>query len=161
MNAQNGAQSVYGLPMCPAGGQCRDCDRTSAGCVAIWADADHAEALRINAKYPPGHPRLESMASFAARVGLDALYRLTGQRRPECDCPLDPHHRWNCALTPIWAQTIRDLTAYQGLNRRPFAIWPGGPQFLQRAHVSDYREPQGENDYEGTNARGRRLAFEL
>jgi hypothetical protein len=19
------------------------------------------------------------------------------------------HHRWNCALTPIWAQTIRDL----------------------------------------------------
>ncbi|XAL85112.1 mobile element MPME [Mycolicibacterium phage phi1_186001] len=47
-----------------------------------------------------------------------------------------------------------DLASYQGLNRRPFAIRPGGPQFLQRAHVSDYREPQGENDYEGTNARG-------
>ncbi len=28
---------------------------------------------------------------------------------PSCDCPLDPYHRWNCALTPIWAQTIRDL----------------------------------------------------
>ena len=27
----------------------------------------------------------------------------------DCDCPLDPHHRWNCALTPIWAQTMRDL----------------------------------------------------
>jgi hypothetical protein len=26
----------------------------------------------------------------------------------ECDCPMDPYHRWNCALTPIWAQTIRD-----------------------------------------------------
>ncbi|MGQ9348926.1 hypothetical protein [Mycolicibacterium gilvum] len=26
-----------------------------------------------------------------------------------CDCPLDPHHRWNCALTPIWSQTIREL----------------------------------------------------
>lgn len=28
---------------------------------------------------------------------------------PQCDCPLDPHHRWNCPLTPIWAQTIRGL----------------------------------------------------
>ena len=28
---------------------------------------------------------------------------------PHCDCPLDPHHRWNCALTPVWAQTIREL----------------------------------------------------
>jgi hypothetical protein len=26
-----------------------------------------------------------------------------------CDCPLDPYHRWNCPLTPIWAQTMRDL----------------------------------------------------
>lgn len=29
--------------------------------------------------------------------------------QPTCDCPLDPYHRWNCALTPIWAQTMRDL----------------------------------------------------
>ena len=28
---------------------------------------------------------------------------------PHCDCPLDPHHRWNCALTPVRAQTIREL----------------------------------------------------
>lgn len=28
---------------------------------------------------------------------------------PPCDCPMDPHHRWNCALTPVWAQTMRDL----------------------------------------------------
>jgi hypothetical protein len=24
-----------------------------------------------------------------------------------CDCPRGPHHRWNCTLTPIWAQTVR------------------------------------------------------
>lgn len=29
--------------------------------------------------------------------------------RPLCDCPMDPYHRWNCPLTPIWAQTIREL----------------------------------------------------
>ena len=27
-----------------------------------------------------------------------------------CDCLLDPHHRWNCALTPVWAQTMRPWT---------------------------------------------------
>ena len=26
-----------------------------------------------------------------------------------CDCDRNPHHRWNCTATPIWAQTIRDL----------------------------------------------------
>lgn len=28
-----------------------------------------------------------------------------------CDCPVNPfaHHRWNCDLTPIWAQTMRGL----------------------------------------------------
>lgn len=44
------------------------------------------------------------------------------QWREPCDCPdtgfgRNPH-RWNCALTPIWAQTIRDLdivAAWQGL----------------------------------------------
>lgn len=43
---------------------------------------------------------------------------LPDSRRPACDCPLipsgtrpprPPFHRWNCALTPVWAQTIRDL----------------------------------------------------
>lgn len=27
---------------------------------------------------------------------------------PGCDCPRH-RHRWNCQLTPIWAQTIHDL----------------------------------------------------
>jgi hypothetical protein len=26
-----------------------------------------------------------------------------------CDCDPLGHHRWNCYMTPIWAQTIRDL----------------------------------------------------
>lgn len=26
-----------------------------------------------------------------------------------CDCPMDPYHRWNCNLTPLFAQTIRAL----------------------------------------------------
>ena len=33
---------------------------------------------------------------------------LLSDKPPMCDCPMNPHHRWNCALTPIWAQTIRD-----------------------------------------------------
>lgn len=37
----------------------------------------------------------------------DAWYSV--RPKPTCDCPMDPYHRWNCALTPIWAQTIRDL----------------------------------------------------
>lgn len=44
--------------------------------------------------------------------GLGDVFRHTWQivrPQPTCDCPMDPHHRWNCALTPIWAQTIRDL----------------------------------------------------
>jgi hypothetical protein len=39
------------------------------------------------------------------------------QWREPCDCDLiarertrtRPRHRWNCALTPIWAQTMREL----------------------------------------------------
>ena len=40
-----------------------------------------------------------------------ATYRrwLPGDPEPPCDCPMNPYHRWNCSLTPIWAQTIRDL----------------------------------------------------
>jgi len=114
MSAQ---KSPCGLPMCPIGGLCRadECGRTSQTCIAIFGPpAEHDEALRINAEaYPPGHPRRESMASFMARLGIEAAKRLTVAFRPisqpTCDCPLDPHHRWNCPLTPIWAQTIRDL----------------------------------------------------
>ena len=59
---------------------------------------------------PPNHPRLESVSSFLQRAGIeDAGLTVTYQRvLTPCDCPMDPHHRWNCALTPIWAQTIRD-----------------------------------------------------
>jgi DNA-directed RNA polymerase subunit RPC12/RpoP len=41
----------------------------------------------------------------------DALRAVWADVRPapSCDCPMDPYHRWNCALTPIWAQTMRDL----------------------------------------------------
>ena len=42
--------------------------------------------------------------------------------RAECDCPMDPHHRWNCALTPIWAQTIRDLDCNPWSVTRGF-VW--------------------------------------
>ncbi len=42
----------------------------------------------------------------------DILREAWRQVRPlyvPCGCPLDPHHRWNCPATPIWAQTMRDL----------------------------------------------------
>lgn len=42
-----------------------------------------------------------------------------------CDCPLDPH-RWNCARTPIWAQTICDLDTNPWPATRS-AIW-GRPE---------------------------------
>lgn len=48
---------------------------------------------------------------------------------PTCDCPMDPYHRWNCALTPIWAQTIRDLdTNPWTVVRDAMPLWspPGG-----------------------------------
>lgn len=99
--------------------------------------------------YPPDHPRLESMTSFMARMPIEAIRAgdahiqlqaaafgaITGlsgvgdllreawaaiRPEPTCDCPLDPHHRWNCHLTPIWAQTIRDL----GMNPWTIVTWP-------------------------------------
>lgn len=48
----------------------------------------------------------------------------------ECDCPMDPHHRWNCALTPIWAQTIRD----QDCN--PWTVITGSHEWNQL--IKDY-----------------------
>lgn len=52
--------------------------------------------------------------AFGGLLGLSVLgdaFRAAWQQirpRPTCDCPLDPHHRWNCPLTPLWAQTMRD-----------------------------------------------------
>lgn len=48
-----------------------------------------------------------------AELGLASLLRHHGVQvefvNSICDCAVDPYHRWNCAATPIWAQTIRDL----------------------------------------------------
>lgn len=60
---------------------------------------------------------------------LEATLRrwMPGNPAPEpcliCDCPMDPHHRWNCALTPIWAQTIRDLNKNPWTVLRPGMRW--------------------------------------
>ena len=43
----------------------------------------------------------------AAQGALKTAIRMAKNRY--CDCPLNPYHRWNCTLTPVWAQTIRDL----------------------------------------------------
>lgn len=43
---------------------------------------------------------------------------------PTCDCEL-PHHRWNCHLTPIWAQTIREL------DTNPWD-WPAAVEWIER-----------------------------
>lgn len=61
--------------------------------------------------------------------------------RQHCDCPMDPYHRWNCDLTPLWARTIRDLDtnpwtaieqyrAYGDLKFLPIRInqWDGMPE---------------------------------
>lgn len=39
----------------------------------------------------------------------DVLEALGFSAGLSCDCPMDPYHRWNCPLTPLWAQTMRDL----------------------------------------------------
>ncbi|MCG7592414.1 hypothetical protein [Mycobacterium sp. PSTR-4-N] len=36
-----------------------------------------------------------------------------------CDCPCDPHHRWNCPMTPLWAQTMCDLDLNPWTVMRP------------------------------------------
>jgi hypothetical protein len=41
---------------------------------------------------------------------------------PLCDCPQDPHHRWNCTLTPVWAQTMRDLNVNPWTVIKPFEM---------------------------------------
>lgn len=77
---------------------------------------------RVAEAYPPWHPRLESMAEFVERANLSDAGLVLNRCQlthgplgrcadcpPQCDCPMDPHHRWNCPLTPIWAQTIREL----------------------------------------------------
>ena len=74
----------------------------------IWPTAVPVEALIVGDAYIAAHAELYD--SIIAGLG-DALRCAWEAIRPKplCDCPMDPYHRWNCALTPIWAQTIRDL----------------------------------------------------
>lgn len=51
---------------------------------------------------------VETMATEAVN-GYLMVDGILAALPPTCDCPLDPHHRWNCPLTPIWAQTMREL----------------------------------------------------
>lgn len=46
--------------------------------------------------------------------------QLLSRKGLQCDCPMDPYHRWNCAATPIWAQTIREL------DTNPWTVITGG-----------------------------------
>lgn len=39
----------------------------------------------------------------------DPEYVKTLVATPACDCPLNPHHRWNCHLTPVWTELVRDM----------------------------------------------------
>lgn len=73
-----------------------------------WPTHIPAEAL----EYGDAHIEAHALAYDAIMPGLgDTLRHCWTLIRPQptCDCPLDPYHRWNCALTPIWAQTMRDL----------------------------------------------------
>ena len=84
---QNGAESL------PA---CRNCDgRKCMGCVLREYDHycadDCPDCCAPTAYYDP----LTSSTLLGWRI--------------DCDCPMNPFHRWNCSRTPIWAQTIRDL----------------------------------------------------
>lgn len=73
--------------------RCSRCGNGVPTCAEV--DVPHSEACRgFRAHMPTCWVCDEEMAREIA---------------PDCDCPMDPHHRWNCTLTPIYAQTIRDL----------------------------------------------------
>ncbi len=55
-----------------------------------------------------------------ARATLKAAISIA--KNSYCDCPLDPHHRWNCALTPVWAQTMRDLNVNPWTVIKPYEM---------------------------------------
>ncbi len=62
----------------------------------------------------------ESIFPGSSFIVLDAWRAV--RPAPMCDCPMDPYHRWNCVLTPIWAQTIRDLDCNPWTVIRPWDI---------------------------------------
>lgn len=78
--------------------------------------------------------------------------------QPTCDCPMDPHHRWNCNLTPIWAQMLRDsdfnpwTALWMPLSERDFhTLWrraggdpiPHTRMIEGREHTSWYMPASG------------------
>lgn len=88
----------------------------SAGCEAQNAaesrDLPPHIAAAVQASIQSARRMRDWMSAiFDDQAPTTITYRrwLPGEQTPDCDCPLDPHHRWNCRMTPIWAQTIRDL----------------------------------------------------
>lgn len=52
------------------------------------------------------------------------LTDLIGQgTRNDCDCGLSAFHRWNCATTPMWAQTMRDLDINPWLSAQLISVY--------------------------------------
>lgn len=75
----------------------------------LWAKTAPAELLNEADAY------IELIASaydaIAILPGIGGLLRdawAAVRPQPSCDCPMDPHHRWNCELTPVWAQLMRE-----------------------------------------------------
>lgn len=72
--------------------------------------SDQLNALRAQAEEVA-----QCYDAFMPDLGLGDILRdlfrnaLAAIAPPACDCDLNAYHRWNCALTPLWAQTMRDL----------------------------------------------------
>lgn len=107
MNAQNGAQGLErALGLALANRSIRMMAAAFQGGPTAGIEAEYAAEVRaIHRRY-----------QLSARADRTRVRAMRHQTTP-CDCPLNPHHRWNCALTPIWAQTIRDL------DTNPWGRW--------------------------------------
>lgn len=68
-----------------------------------------AEAAAWWRRRDPTNEELLRLLDAVDWIGDPLGHRTVPRWAMGCDCPLDPHHRWNCALTPVWAQTMRDL----------------------------------------------------
>lgn len=67
----------------------------------------------------------------ALTLTVDALNNPLWAHRAGCDCT-GMHHRWNCPMTPIWAQTMRDLD----INPWTVVTGNGHRWRAERAHKS-------------------------
>ena len=107
-----------------------------------WPTHMPIEALKVGDVVIDDH----AQAYDAMLPGLGDILRDTWQAvrpQPTCDCPKRPSgtrrrdgqpprnpHRWNCTLTPIWAQTIREL------DTSPWTVISGSPEWNQL--IKDY-----------------------